>query len=64
MEQKILFGNGSVQPGNSADNGKKETPVASNIFQGRVDGEGKNASFPNWDIVPPNQFINPRIRKQ
>ncbi len=26
------------------------------------DNQG-NDNFPKWDIVPPNQFINPRIKK-
>jgi len=26
--------------------------------------EKQNAQFPDWDIVPPNQIINPRIRNK
>jgi hypothetical protein len=35
-----------------------------NLFQGRTESEKGNAKFPDWDIVPPNQFINPRIKPQ
>lgn len=35
-----------------------------NLFQGRTEGEKNNAKFPDWDIVPPNQIINPRIKTQ
>lgn len=26
--------------------------------------EKENAKFPAWDIIPPNQIINPRIKNQ
>lgn len=26
--------------------------------------EKENAQFPDWDILPPNQIINPRIKNQ
>ena len=35
-----------------------------NLFKGRTESEKGNAKFPDWDIVPPNQFINPRIKPQ
>jgi hypothetical protein len=35
-----------------------------NLFQGRTELEKGNAKFPDWDIVPPNQFINPRIKQK
>jgi len=35
-----------------------------NLFQGRTESEKGNAKFPDWDIVPPNQFINPRVKQQ
>lgn len=34
-----------------------------NLFQGRTEGEKGNAKFPEWNIVPPNQIINPRIKR-
>jgi hypothetical protein len=34
-----------------------------NLFNGRPDFEINSATFPSWDILPPNQFINPRIKK-
>ena len=35
-----------------------------NIFSGKQDQDRTPAAFPDWDIVPPGQFINPRIKKQ
>ena len=60
---KILFGN-SEQSENTNHESKKETTVKPNLFQGRTEAEKGNAKFPDWDIVPPNQFINPRIKPQ
>jgi len=34
-----------------------------NLFQGHTEAEKGNSKFSEWDIVPPNQFINPRIKK-
>ena len=56
---KILFGNSE----NFDNEQKKETVVKPNLFQGRTESEKGNAKFPNWDIVPPNQIINPRIKQ-
>ncbi|HRE64635.1 MAG TPA: hypothetical protein PKU77_12640 [Ferruginibacter sp.] len=64
MDNKILFGNNSEQSENTDSNTKKENQVKPNLFQGRTEAETKNAKFPDWDIVPPNQFINPRIKQQ
>ena len=33
-----------------------------NLFIGRTEAELGKTRFPDWDIVPPNQFINPRIK--
>lgn len=63
MENKILFGNGSEQPENTDTNHKKENQVKPNLFQGRTAAETKGAKFSDWDIVPPNQLINPRIKQ-
>lgn len=41
--------------------GKAEKP---NIYKGRTDSAESNAKYPAWDIVPPNQIINPRIKQQ
>lgn len=60
---KILFGN-SDKSENTNHESKKETTVKPNLFQGRTEAEKGNAKFPDWDIVPPNQFINPRIKPQ
>jgi hypothetical protein len=43
---------------------EKEKKPMPNLFQGRTEVEKKDTKFPDWDIVPPNQFINPRIRIQ
>lgn len=59
---KIILGDNSEQTENTNNNKTNESPVKPNLFQGRTDAETKNAKFPDWDIVPPNQFINPRIK--
>ncbi|WP_265131920.1 hypothetical protein [Chryseobacterium oranimense] len=41
---------------------KPSQPLSPNLFQGRTEGEKGNVKFPNWDIIPPNQIINPRIK--
>lgn len=41
-----------------------QQPPRPNVFQGRTEGEKNNAKFPDWDIVPPNRIINPRIKTQ
>jgi len=38
-------------------------PARPNLFQGRTEGEKENAKFPEWNIVPPHQIINPRIKR-
>lgn len=45
-------------------NHKPVQPPSPNLFQGRTEGEKGNVKFPNWDIIPPNQIINPRTRNQ
>lgn len=30
--------------------------------QEKTENKNKEAKFPTWDILPPNQIINPRIR--
>jgi len=44
----------------------KATPKkeVDNLFKGRTESEKGNAKFPDWDIVPANQFINPRVKPQ
>lgn len=61
---KIILGDNSEQSENTNHESKKETTVKPNLFQGRTEAEKGNAKFPDWDIVPPNQFINPRIKPQ
>ena len=61
---KIILGDNSEQSENTNHEQKKETTVKPNLFQGRTEAEKGNAKFPDWDIVPPNQFINPRIKQQ
>ena len=61
---KIILGDHSQQSENSNHEQKKEVSVKPNLFQGRTEAEKGNAKFPDWDIVPPSQFINPRIKKQ
>ncbi len=62
MNNKILLDNNAAVPGKS--NIKKDTQAKPNLFQGRTEAESANAAFPDWDILPPNQFINPRIKQR
>jgi hypothetical protein len=59
---KIILDNKTEQSENSNGQQKKETKTITNLFQGRMETNAGNAKFPDWDIVPPNQFINPRIK--
>ena len=64
MDNKIILENNSEQSDNGNNNLKIENQVKPNLFQGRTESEKGNAKFPDWDIVPPNQFINPRVKMQ
>lgn len=59
---KIILGDNAEQSVNSNQEQKNEHAVKPNLFQGRTEAEIGQAKFPEWDIVPPNQFINPRIK--
>lgn len=59
---KIILNNHSQETEDISQELKKEISVKPNLFQGRTEAELKNAKFPEWDIMPPNQFINPRIK--
>lgn len=61
---KIILEDGPQESGNGHHEPKKEINIKPNLFQGRAEAEKGNAKFPDWDIVPPSQFINPRIKKQ
>ena len=61
---KILFGDTPDQTINANHEAKNESFLKPNLFQGRTESEKGSAKFPDWDITPPNQFINPRIKKQ
>lgn len=61
---KIILGNHSERSENTSQEMKKEINIKPNLFQGRTEAKLGNAKFPDWDIVPPNQFINPRIKSQ
>ncbi|MFD1604267.1 hypothetical protein ACFSJW_07790 [Flavobacterium artemisiae] len=61
---KIILGNTLDQSKEAVNEKKTETKVITNLFQGRTEPELENAKFPDWDIVPPSQFINPRIKNQ
>jgi hypothetical protein len=61
---KIILGNHSEESENTSHEIKKEVIIKPNLFQGRTEAELGNAKFPDWDIIPPNQFINPRIKFQ
>jgi hypothetical protein len=61
---KIILGDNAEQSENTNHEPKKDNTLKQNLFQGRTEAEKGNAKFPDWDIVPPNQFINPRIKPQ
>ncbi len=61
---KIILDNHSEETENKSLEFKKEISIKANLFHGRTEAELKNAKFPEWDITPPNQFINPRIKSQ
>ncbi len=43
-------------------NMKSVQPQRPNLFHGRTEAKKDNAKFSDWDILPPQQFINPRIK--
>lgn len=57
------MGDNSEQTENTNNTPQNENLIKQNIFQGRTEAEKGNAKFPDWDIVPPTQFINPRIKQ-
>ncbi|WP_131539786.1 hypothetical protein [Pedobacter nototheniae] len=60
----IILGEHSEQAENSINNQiRTNNKLNPNLFQGKTDAEIDEAKFPNWDIMPPSQFINPRIKK-
>jgi len=61
---KIILGNHSEESENTSQETKNENIIKPNLFQGRTESDLGNAKFPDWDIIPPNQFINPRIKPQ
>ncbi|MCV9926515.1 hypothetical protein OIU83_02540 [Flavobacterium sp. LS1R49] len=61
---KIILGDHSEESENTLLETKREINIKPNLFQGRTEAELGNSKFPDWDIVPPNQFINPRIKSQ
>lgn len=64
MDNKIILDSSAELSEKSNNTPKKENQVKPNLFQGRTESEKGNAKFPDWDIVPPNQFINPRVKPQ
>jgi hypothetical protein len=64
MNNKIILGN-SVEA--NASNGQESENVKPNpkpnLFIGRLENEVDKSKFPEWDILPPGLFINPRIKK-
>lgn len=60
---KIILGDHSEDSENTIHEIKKEN-IKPNLFQGRTEAELSNSKFPKWDIIPPTQFINPRIKPQ
>jgi hypothetical protein len=61
---KIILGNNEESSNNVNNEPMREQSVNTNLFHGRTEPEKGNAKFPDWDIVPPSQFINPRIKSK
>ena len=62
MEKKILFGN--IQPNTDDDQLEKPADVQEVTEKNKQEAKpGDNiAEFSDWDIMPPDTFINPRIK--
>lgn len=61
---KIILGNNEESSNNANNEPIREPSVNTNLFHGRTESENGNAKFPDWDIIPPSQFINPRIKSK
>ncbi|SFD12676.1 hypothetical protein [Flavobacterium phragmitis] len=61
---KILLNNNLEDSDEILNEEKKDIKILPNLFQGRTEAELQNAKFPDWDIIPQAQFINPRIKNQ
>jgi len=60
----IILADDSLPSENGNSQASKEKIVRPNLFQGNTEAKIGAAKFPEWDIVPPSQFINPRIKPQ
>lgn len=60
----IILDDDSLQPENSSSQGNQEKTIRPNLFKGNTEAKVGSAKFPEWDIVPASQFINPRIKPQ
>ena len=61
---KILFANNGESQASATESAEVKKVVTSpNLFKGVSELEQNKASFPDWDILPPYQFINPRTKK-
>lgn len=60
----IILADDSLQSENGNSQANKENIVRPNLFKGNTEAQIGSAKFPEWDIVPPSQFINPRIKPQ
>ncbi|WP_433863034.1 hypothetical protein [Sphingobacterium thalpophilum] len=62
MENRIILENNQMESNATTSVDEAQQSRRPNLFQGRTDAEIENAKFPDWDILPPNQFINPRMK--
>lgn len=62
MENRIILENNQMESNATTSVDEAQKSRRPNLFQGRTDAEIENAKFPDWDILPPNQFINPRMK--
>jgi hypothetical protein len=64
MENKIIFKESSSENPKDTNLTKTVDLVESNIFNEKLNQDEGNSKFPDWDIIPPSQFINPRIKQK
>lgn len=60
----IILDESSTQPEKNNSQENKETVMRPNLFTGSTEAKVGEAKFPEWDIIPSSQFINPRIKTQ
>jgi hypothetical protein len=63
MNNKILLDNSGEIKKSQQENELSKPTVKANLFNSNTDRNVDTSKFPSWDILPPGQFINPRVKK-